>query len=256
MNSKSVGNRPQRQTITRVLQTARARRGLTQAVAADLVGVTPRWYRNLEGGRRGPYSDAMLTAVGKALELSEEEWMVLYRLAGGEDLPAEIMSPQRQNDPAPPEVRKFVEGLRPWGAYACDHRWDVLAYNAPLLDLFPWIREGANIMEGALTQPEARTRLISWETDWALPMIAQLRLHAEQWPADHRLRAITESVRADPTARRLWESPNLPTPACPSTQTKRRLYTSHSGSATREVTFMPLMPLERPWYRFMAVIPV
>ncbi|MFE2042820.1 hypothetical protein ACFXAZ_18210 [Streptomyces sp. NPDC059477] len=83
------------------------------------------------------------------------------------------------------------------------HRWDVLTYNARMGEIFPWMGYGLNVMEWALTWPEARTQLIDWEKEWALPMIAQLRLHAEQYPEDDRLREVIGTVRADSAARQL-----------------------------------------------------
>ncbi|MGH1554236.1 hypothetical protein ACRAWF_26700 [Streptomyces sp. L7] len=74
---------------------------------------------------------------------------------------------------------------------------------------FPWMQYGLNVMEWALTWPEARTQLVNWEEEWAMPLVAQLRVHAEQWRTDGRMRAVIETVRADPTARQTLGCPRL-----------------------------------------------
>ncbi|MEV7289852.1 hypothetical protein AB0O01_35770 [Streptomyces sp. NPDC093252] len=50
-------------------------------------------------------------------------------------------------------------------------------------------------------------------------MIAKLRLHAEQYPGDERLKEVIRTVRTDrtdATARKLWDSPDLPSVTHPS----------------------------------------
>ncbi|MBB5938659.1 MmyB family transcriptional regulator [Streptomyces zagrosensis] len=239
--------------ITRVLRAARERHGLSTDQVAELCGVTGRWYRALESGRPRRHSNSLLTTVSRVLDLSEEEYLVLYRLVGTHDLPEKVMAPQTA-DPVPHRIRTFVQGVEPWGAYLCDYRWDVLAHNDAIVRHFPWISEGVNVMQWALTDPDAPAYLINWETDWALPMIAQLRLHDEQWKHDPRMRAVTQSVLSTAAGRRLWTSPQLPTLSYPAAETTRQL---RGPDARRyEVSFVPLMPLQLPWYRFMAVMPV
>lgn len=113
---------------------------------------------------------------------------------------------------------------------------------------------GTNIMEWALTYPEARTQLIGWEEDWAKPMMAQLRLHAEQWSTDLRMKAVIQTVQADPTARRLWNSPQLPTLSHPDAAAPRRLYLPRHGTRGHQVTLLTMAPLATPSIRFMAVL--
>ncbi|WP_217199903.1 MmyB family transcriptional regulator [Streptomyces buecherae] len=238
--------------ITRVLRAARERHGLSTDQVAERCGVTGRWYRALESGRPRRHSNALLTTVSDVLDLSEEEYLVLYRLVGTQDLPSKVMAPQA-SDPVPPRIRTFVEGVEPWGTYLCDYRWDVLAHNDALARFFPWIKEGVNIAEWIVTDPNAPANLINWEADWALPMIAQLRLHDEQWKNDSRMQAVTQSILSTAVGRRLWSSPELPTLSYPAAETTRQL---RGLDARRyDVSFVPLMPLQLPWYRFMAVMP-
>ncbi|MFJ4689256.1 helix-turn-helix domain-containing protein [Streptomyces sp. NPDC088789] len=257
--------------ISRILRQARARRdtsdipgftaafgsrsapGLTQEEAAKLAGVSRRWYSALESGRRGAYSDHFLQAVRRTLGLSREEWQIVYRLARGHD-PAEApASPLTVL--LPDAIRELVERSDNCPAYISDHRWDVLVHNARMGEIFPWMGYGLNVMEWALTWPEARTQLIGWEQEWALPMIAQLRLHAEQYPDDGRLREVIGTVRADPTARRLWDSPDLPSVTHPSSDRPRRLYLPQQGGREFNVRLVALIPMDFPSCRLMSIFP-
>ncbi|MFJ4828763.1 helix-turn-helix domain-containing protein [Streptomyces sp. NPDC088747] len=256
---------------TRILKQARARRnasdipgfeaafgtrgapGITQSQAAQLAGVSRYWYGSLEAGRPGNYSDAFLHAVRRVLALSDEEWDIVYRVTRGrapEKAPVSHLSAL-----LPETFRAFVEESRTWAVYLNDKRWDVLAYNAKTLEYFPWMQYGLNVMEWALTWPEARRQLVNWEEEWAMPMMAQLRVHADEWRTDERMQAVTATVRADPVARKLWDSPDLPAMTHPSSERPRRLYLAGQGGQEFAVRFMAGAPLELPSYRVMVVMP-
>jgi transcriptional regulator with XRE-family HTH domain len=257
--------------ITRILKQARARRngsdipgfeaafgtpraaGITQIQTAHLVGVSRYWYGSLEGGRPGNFSDAFLHAVRRVLDLTDEEWEIVYRVIRGR---APAAAPVSDLGPLLPDAfRAFVEESRTWAVYLNDHRWDVLAYNAKTLELFPWMQYGLNVMEWALTWPEARAQLVNWEEEWAKPMTAQLRVHAEQWRTDDRLRAVIETVRADPAARKLWDAPDLPAITHPTSEQPRRLYLAGRGGQEFSIRFIAGTPDELPSYRLMVVTP-
>ncbi|MEV7886931.1 MmyB family transcriptional regulator [Streptomyces sp. NPDC002817] len=257
--------------VTRILQQARARRntsdipgfdaafgarlapGITQDQTATLAGVSRRWYNSLEAGRPANYSDAFLQAVRRILDLNDEEWDIVYRVTRGHAPAAAPVSHLGALLPDP--IRAFIQESRTWALYLNDHRWDVLAYNAKTLEYFPWMRYGLNVMEWALTWPEARTQLVNWKDEWALPMIAQLRVHAEQWRNDERLRVVIETVRADPTARKLWDAPDLPTLTHPASNQPRRLYLARQGGQEFSIRFIAGTPSELPSCRMMAVTP-
>ncbi|MEU6416000.1 MmyB family transcriptional regulator [Streptomyces spiralis] len=258
-------------TVTRVLRRARARcdtsnipgftaafgdrttAGITQEETARLAGVSRRWYNALESGRPANYSDGFLQAVRRILDLNSDEWDIVYRVTRGR-APAEApVSPLTAL--VPDTVRDLVEHSQTWALYLSDHRWDVLAYNAKTLEVFPWMMYGLNVMEWALTWPEARTQLIGWQDEWALPMIAQLRVHAEQYHNDHRLQAVISSVRSDPTARKLWDAPNLPSMTHPASHRPRRLYMRGKGGKEFAVRLLAFTPTELPSCRLMAIKP-
>lgn len=257
--------------VTRTLRQARARRdtsdipgfaaafgersssGITQEEAARLTGVSRRWYNSLESGRSANYSDTFLQAVRRVLDLSDEEWRIVYRVTRGRPPAEPPVSPLTALLPDP--LRDLVEHSPTWALYISDHRWDVLASNAKNLEIFPWMKYGINVMEWALTWPEARAQLIGWQDEWALPMMAQLRVHAEQYRNDERLREVIKTVRSDAVARKLWDAPNLPTMTHPASHRPRRLYLPRRGGEEFSVRFLAFTPMELPSCRLMAVTP-
>ncbi|MEU8687692.1 helix-turn-helix domain-containing protein [Streptomyces sp. NPDC048665] len=273
MTDGSTGRPVAQQTITRVLRRARERidprdvpglaaafdcrgsRGLTQGQVAHLVDVSTKWYRNLELGKPKTYSKSFLESVRRVLELSEDEWETVWQLTHGRPAPR---SAPESPDPAagqqvPSALRRFVDA-QSWPAYVYNHRWDLLHYNAAALRDYPWMLHGTNVMSWALTYPEARIQLINWEHDWAMPMIAHLRYHAELWKDDLGLQALVKTVRSDPAARALWDSPHLPTPPA-TTASTRRLYLPRQGATEFEVTMLAMRIEDTPSSRLMSFVP-
>ncbi|WP_338117112.1 helix-turn-helix domain-containing protein [Streptomyces viridochromogenes] len=257
--------------LTRILRQARARRdtsdilgfaamfgagstrGITQAQAAQLAGVSRRWYNSLESGRPKNYSDGFLQRIRAVLALDDDEWAIVYRIARGRAPDATPAGPVNQL--LPPALLALVEQSKTWGIYLSDHRWDVLAWNEKIQEYFPWMGSGLNVVEWMLTWPEARAQLINWQSDWALPTIAALRVNAEQWPNDKRLREVIEAVRLDPTARKLWNAPDLPAVTHPASSSPRRLYLPRQEDKEFAIRIVALTPMERPSCRLIAITP-
>ncbi|QDO51664.1 helix-turn-helix transcriptional regulator [Streptomyces sp. RLB3-5] len=261
-------------TITRILRQARRRidprdipgavaalgprnrPGLTQNEVAQLLGVSSKWYRNLELGKPLSYSKALLEGVRRILALTEGEWETVWQLTHGRpasDAAQESAFVDARQVPPPP-VRRFIEAQR-WPAYLCDHRWDLLFYNRAASSDFPWMLYGTNVMVWTLTCPEARTQLIRWEQDWATPMIVQLRLHAERWNGDVGLQAIIRTVQADPVARGLWNSPDLPATSHPGVTGTRKLYLPRQGTKEFEVSLLTMKVDDMPSHRLTIAVP-
>jgi transcriptional regulator with XRE-family HTH domain len=231
-------------------------RGLTQAQVAQMVGVSTKWYRNLELGKPKVYSPRLLESVRRVLELDDAEWETVWQLAHAR--PASRSAPEPA-DPGvrrqvPSSVRRFVDA-QSWPAYVCDRRWDLLYYNAAALRDYPWMLHGTNTMSWVLTYPEARIQLINWESDWAIPIAAHLRYQAELWKDDLRLQALVNSVRSDPTVRALWDSPHLPIVPHTSATTTRRLYLPRQGAKEFEVTLLAMQIDDTPFRRLVAIVP-
>jgi len=265
------GEERERLLLTHVLRRARARRdtadipgfhsmfgvktahGITQQQTAELTGVSRRWYSNLESGRPGNYSDTFLHAVRRILDLDDDEWGIVYGIARGR-APNTALS--RPPDPKLPQaLLSLVEQSPTWGIYLSNHCWDLLACNRKAQEYFPWMVDGANVVEWVLTSPEARTQLIDWRESWALPSMAALRVHAERWPDDERLHEVIEKVRIDPTARKIWNDRDLPTVTYPVSSSPRRLHLPQYGGKEFSVRILVLEPLELPTCRLVALTP-
>ncbi|MER6526642.1 helix-turn-helix domain-containing protein [Streptomyces sp. NPDC001508] len=263
-----------RTTITRILRQARRRidprdipgatailgpqssPGLTQDAVAQLLGVSTKWYRNLELGKPLTFSKAMLEGVRRLLALTEDEWETVWQLTYGR--PASDTSaddpPAGARQPPPPVVKQFIES-QPWPTYLRDHHWEVSIFNRAAGRDFPWMLYGTNVAVWVLTYPEARTQLIRWEEDWAIPMIAELRLEAERRSNDIGLQAIIRTVQSDPVARRLWDLPNLPAVSHPSAKHPRTLYLPRQGAKAFEISVLTMRVDDMPSYRLTVIIP-
>lgn len=70
------------------------------------------------------------------------------------------------------------------------------------------------------------------------------------------MKTVIHMVQADPTARRLWNSPpRLPTLSRPDAAVPRRLYLLLQGAKEFQVTLLTMAPLDTPSHRFMDVLP-
>ncbi|MGW2720420.1 MmyB family transcriptional regulator [Streptomyces sp. NPDC001492] len=257
--------------LTRILRQARARRntsdipgftsmfgtgfarGITQDQTAQLAGVSRRWYNSLESGRPANYSDGFLHRIRAVLALDDDEWVIVYRIARGRSPAATLASPPNQL--LPPALLALVEQSKTWGIYLSDQRWDVLACNEKIQEYFPWMGSGPNVVEWVLTWPGARAQLINWQTDWALPTIAALRVNAEQWPNDERLQEVIKTVRLDPTVCKLWNAPDLPAVIHPASSSPRRLYLPQQEDKEFAIRIVSLTPMEVPACRLIAITP-
>ncbi|WP_433617005.1 helix-turn-helix transcriptional regulator [Dactylosporangium sp. CA-139114] len=183
-------------------QRGRDKRRVSQEDIAHRVGVSTRWYANLERGEPGTYSPAFLDRVAATLLLTAEQRAVLHMLVTGQE-------------PDPPRIvplgSKFaslraIVNAQPWPAYVSDDAWDCLYSNEHHVRWFPHMRYESNIMLWPFLYEESKIQLVDWERDWARPMLAQLRAASARHPDNARLREIIQRVLAGSAdARRLWE---------------------------------------------------
>ncbi|MFF0819260.1 MULTISPECIES: helix-turn-helix domain-containing protein [Micromonospora] len=183
----------------------RARRSnVTQEEVAEIVGVSVVWYSNLERGVRANYSEAFLDAVAEALRLDRHERELLYLLAVG-----------RMPPPSPvgatavvlgPALRQFVEGQR-WATYVLDRYARVVLHNEVCEAYYPWLRSDPSYPRWLFTDADARRRLVNWDTDWAAPMLTQMRIAQALHPQDAGIAALVDACLAtNPEARCLWNA--------------------------------------------------
>jgi transcriptional regulator with XRE-family HTH domain len=96
----------------------RRARGLRRQELARLAGVSPDYLVQLEQGRAGAPSVQVLTALARALRLTEAEREHLFRLAGHL-----VPDDKRIAGTLPPSVRRLVEQLPANPAAVYDMRW-------------------------------------------------------------------------------------------------------------------------------------
>ncbi|WP_199550290.1 helix-turn-helix domain-containing protein [Streptomyces sp. N35] len=226
----------------------RTGRGLSQKEVAALADVSYSTYRRLESGKIQEYSDLFLEAVRRVLDLDYAEWTILYRLT--HDHPPPMRTWTQRHD-LTEHMRRLVQHL---GLPACieDQCFDIVTVNAAMLRYFPYMGDGINTMVWALTSPEARIQLIDWEHAWARPLIAQLRVQAEQNRTAERLREVVATVRANPTIADLWDT-DLPVMAHPPRNDRRRMYLAGHGTTPYTITLVPFTPDNEPRWRLLIV---
>lgn len=181
--------------------------GLTQSDVARLTGASVRWYGELERGSEAEYSADFLDRLSSALRLSPAERRALYLKALGRP-PALIASPEVDIAAELDEVllQQFLDNQAPAPAFATDLAWNVIGYNRPLLDWFPWAAHQGNQMRWAFLEPEAREQLMDWEQDWARPFLGQIRYERAHHPKNKALLQLERDILAgSPTAREIWD---------------------------------------------------
>ncbi|WP_345020802.1 helix-turn-helix transcriptional regulator [Saccharothrix violaceirubra] len=180
----------------------RRRKHVSQEDVARLIGVSTVWYGKLERGEPGNYSADLLDRTAITLRLNEDERAMLHLCCTGRE-------PAQQTRPA----GALSAGLRAvidrqtWPAYVSDCAWDILAWNAPAQEWFPWIVYEQNLMRWVFTYPEARHQLHRWDTDWAPLMIAQMQFAHARLPDNFRLAALIREILAcSAEAREMWSA--------------------------------------------------
>ncbi|MET7361324.1 hypothetical protein ABZS76_23150 [Streptomyces sp. NPDC005562] len=172
---------------------------LTQLDMALLLGVSERWYRALERGEDRGYAREMIAGIARILDLTPRQAATLHRGTGHEP-------PSERTEAVRPDAAMLdlLHGLRRV-SWICDQAWDVLAVNAVAARHCPWLaRADANVMTWAFS-PEARYQLRDWDTRWAVPLLARLRLAWQRRPDDERLDEVVRTVRRAPGVAELWD---------------------------------------------------
>ncbi|MFD3731580.1 helix-turn-helix domain-containing protein [Streptomyces sp. NPDC058632] len=204
---RSWRSRTDPRAIMGLAASGRRSKGLTQRDVARLTGVSERWYGALERGNEAKYSADFLDRLSSALRLSPAERRALYLRAVGRP-PALASTPDVDAATDVDEVllQQFLDNQSPAPAFAADLAWNVISYNEPLLDWFPWAAYQANQMRWALLEPEAREHLVNWEQDWARPFLGQIRYERAHHPKSEALRQLERDILAgSPAARQMWD---------------------------------------------------
>jgi len=181
--------------------------GLRREEIARLAGVSPDYYTRLEQGRQPTASPSVLNALAQTLQLSAEERLHLYTLAGeGVPVSAAPSAPARTADD---QVRFVLEALGDTPAIVYGPFVDVITANEAARFLFadfdalpPLERNAVGWM---LLSPTARELYRDqWEAG-ARDLIGMLRIDVGRRPGDPRGKQVVgELSAASPYFRRLW----------------------------------------------------
>jgi MmyB-like transcription regulator ligand binding domain len=148
----------------------------------------------------------MLSAIGRALGLTEPERSYLHQLAG--QLVPTRPGPARDVRPG---VLRLLDRLDDIPALVCDAKYDVLAWNVMAVNLLGDFGKLApnerNVVRRFFTDPAVRARHDpSGAAEFARESVADLRAAAARYPDDpaiHEL--IDELARSSAEFRQLWE---------------------------------------------------
>ncbi|BCY09225.1 helix-turn-helix domain-containing protein [Actinoplanes sp. L3-i22] len=180
--------------------------GLRREEVARLAGVSVDYYIRLERGRAANASEAVLSAVARALSLNDLERKHLFTLAApGRSRSRPRPLPRQQVRPG---LRRLLDALTDTPAIVLGHRTDVLAVNdlgrALFTDFDALPRRDRNMARFVFLDEAARGLYVDWD-DAARGMVATLHLHAGAYPYDPLLaELIGELSVRDDDFRRWW----------------------------------------------------
>jgi transcriptional regulator with XRE-family HTH domain len=183
--------------------------GLRREEVALLAGVGISWYTMLENGSASGVSQATLTAIAQALQLSAGETDYLVEL-GGE---ARILVPFEQPDPL---TRAALDAIATVPAYICTAQWLVPAWNAAMSlvwDIGPPGGTPFNIVERMFLDPKLRAMHGDRFEAFARSLVAMVRSGAGRRIDDPEYRRMYEALRADAVFRAAWDGYEIATPA-------------------------------------------
>ena len=174
---------------------------------AQLANISVDYLVRLEQGRSTGVSDAVLSALARALQLSDDERAHLFHLAGSAPpRPGQIDSVVRAS------TMRVLERLVDLPAMVLDAKGDVLAWNplasALLGDFSTWEPPTRNIVWHRFLGKDVRVSGSAEENArTAAESVASLRAVAARYPDDLGLRRLIDQLRSgSPQFVELWEA--------------------------------------------------
>lgn len=170
------------------------------------------YYIRLEQGRGPRPSRQMLTAIGRALRLTDAERDYLHHLAGTTAGPKTEPGSEVRSG-----ILQLIERLEDTPALVCNARYDVLAWNrmatALLGDFGTQPPAERNIIWRFFTDPATRARHDdTGAAQFARESVADLRAAHARYPNDDRLENLIQRLTAASTEfRDLWDQIDVET---------------------------------------------
>lgn len=177
--------------------------GLRREELAVLAGLSPDYYSRVEQGRKPNVSVEVLDALARALRLDDTERAHLHTLASP---PRRRSSRPATNQQPDPGLLRLMTTLDHVPALVLGRSSTILATNHLLRAVLGRRFEpGSSLMRYLFLDPEARERIVNWES-FAQASAGALRRELELRPDDVRLRRLVAELRAaDPDAARWWD---------------------------------------------------
>jgi transcriptional regulator with XRE-family HTH domain len=187
--------------------------GLRREEVADLAGVSPDYYTQLERGDVDGASDSVLNAVARALRLDDAERLHLFDLARPEA--ATRLASSR--GPIRPSVQRTLDAFTGGMALVRNRRWDYLAANALGRAVYAEIFDGRtgppNHVRYVFLDDRARRFFDDWPTV-AHDTARILRSEAGRDPHDPGpAELIQELLRTSAEFQALWSQHDVRLPA-------------------------------------------
>ncbi|MEV4265978.1 helix-turn-helix transcriptional regulator [Kribbella sp. NPDC049584] len=182
--------------------------GLRREELAQLAGLSVDYIVRLEQGRSDSPSAQVLTALARALRLSDAERNHLFVLAGEVE-----PSPGRLSAYIPPGVQRIVDQLDGAPLCVCDAAWTIITWNplfaAVIGDPSEWRGRDRNIIYRHFVAPGDRVvQTPEQQRDFRTAMVTDLRASLARYPHDPDLRTLIDELRArDKDFARLWDQP-------------------------------------------------
>lgn len=178
-------------------------RGLRREELSQLAGISVDYYVRLEQGRATQPSPEVLDALARALRLDAAEREHLANLAGSRRGPA----PEARVSPV---LRRILDSLSGFPAFATNHRLDVVAWNGLGAELIGGLdgpaRRDRNNARFLFLDPASRTVHPEWE-DRAREAVGQLQVAAGRYPDDPELTALVAELAVHSRDfRRIWDT--------------------------------------------------
>ncbi len=166
--------------------------GLRREEVAGLAEVSVDYYVRLEQGRELHPSPQVLDALGRALNLSDDARLHLYRLAG--------LSPRQQWAPAvervDPALLQLMDRWPDTPALVLGRAYDVLAANRLGEALFSGFPYSRNLIVKVFLDPASATFYADWAAA-AANTVAGFRLARGAWGDNPRVREILDQLLRD-----------------------------------------------------------
>ncbi|TCC11201.1 helix-turn-helix transcriptional regulator [Kribbella soli] len=182
--------------------------GLRREELAHLAGLSVDYIVRLEQGRSDSPSAQVLTALARALRLSDAERNHLFVLAGEVE-----PSPGQVSAYIPPGVQRIVDQLEGAPLCVCDAAWTMITWNPLFAALIgdPSQSHGRrrNIIYKHFVEPGDRIVMTpEQQQNFRNAMVTDLRASLSRYPRDADLRALIEELRAGYVDfAQLWDQP-------------------------------------------------